>query len=323
MSIKPMLASLGDESFDSDEWIFEIKWDGYRAVAGMKDKEVVLQSRNNLSFLKKFYPIGNALKEWEVNAIVDGEIVAVNDEGHTNFQDLQAWQKTGKGELVYYLFDILWLDGYSLMHLPLIERKSILQGIIPTNSAVKYSDHILSKGKDFFELAVTQGLEGIMAKRADSMYTPAMRTQQWLKIKTHRRQEVVVAGFTKGRNSRQYFGALILGVYENEQLVYVGHTGSGFNQKTLAEMYEKLEPLVTDKCPFARKPKTNMPAIWVKPKLVVEVKFQEWTNENILRIPIYIGLREDKSARDVKKEVTHTMAKPVTLKSTIVWFFRS
>jgi bifunctional non-homologous end joining protein LigD len=141
-----------------------------------------------------------------------------------------------------------------------------------------------------------------MAKKADSLYSPAVRTQQWLKIKTHRRQEVVIGGFTKGRNSRQYFGALILGVYENDELIYIGHTGSGFNQKSLGEMYKKLQPLITETCPFKKKPKTNMPAVWVKPQLVAEVKFQEWTNENLLRIPIFLGMREDKSARDVKKE---------------------
>ena len=277
-----------------------------------------LQSRNNLSFNQKYHPVTQALQKWNVNAIVDGEIIAVDAQGNTDFQHLQAWQKTGRGELLYYVFDILWLDGFSLIHLPLTERKEILQSIIPATGIIKYSDHIIGHGTDFFEMATQKGLEGIMAKRSDSLYHPNIRTQQWLKIKTHRRQEVVVGGFTTGRNSRQYFGALILGVYEGDELVYIGHTGSGFNQKSLGEVYRKLQPLITEKCPFRKKPKTNMPAIWVKPKLVVEVKFQEWTNENILRIPIYIGLREDKSARDVKKEVTHTMAKPVTLKSTTV-----
>lgn len=305
--LKPMLASLTEEPFDNEDWIFEIKWDGYRAIAGMRDGEVELQSRNNLSFKKKYYPITEALVNWGVNAIVDGEIIAVDDEGTTDFQHLQAWQKTGKGQLLYYVFDILWIDGVSVMHLPLIERKEILKAIVPVEGIIKYSDHIHSTGNDFFEVAVKEGLEGIMAKRADSQYHPAVRTQQWLKIKTHRRQEVVIGGFTKGRNSRQYFGALILGVYDNDELIYIGHTGSGFNQKSLGEMYKKLQPLITDTCPFRKKPKTNMPAIWVKPKLVAEVKFQEWTNENILRIPIYLGLREDKNPKDVKKELSNEM----------------
>lgn len=300
--VKPMLASLADEAFDSEDWIFEIKWDGYRALAGLKNGKVELQSRNNLSFNKKYYPVTEALQKWKVDAIIDGEIIAVDDEGTTDFQHLQAWQKTGKGQLLYYVFDVLWVDGLSVTHLPLLERKEILKVLLPQESIIRYSDHVHATGKDFFELAVTKGLEGIMAKKADSLYYPGIRTQQWLKIKTHRRQEVVICGFTKGRNSRQYFGALILGVYENKELVYIGHTGSGFNQKSLVDMYKKLEPLITDKCPFRKKPKTNMPAVWVKPELVAEVKFQEWTNENILRIPIFLGLREDKKATDVKKE---------------------
>jgi bifunctional non-homologous end joining protein LigD len=301
-AIRPMLASLADAPFDSEEWIFEIKWDGYRALAGIRNGKVELQSRNNLSFNKKYYPVTQALQNWNVNAIVDGEIIAVDENGVTDFQHLQAWQKTGRGELMYYVFDILWIDGFSVTHLPLVERKQILKSIAPDNSIIRYSDHIDTEGKDFFKLALQNGLEGIMAKKADSYYYPGMRTQQWLKVKTHRRQEVVIGGFTKGRNSRQYFGALILGVYENNELVYIGHTGSGFNEKSLAEMYKKLQALVTNVCPFKKKPKTNMPAVWVKPKLVAEVKFQEWTNENILRIPIFLGLRDDKNATDVMKE---------------------
>ena len=313
-SIKPMLASLIEEPFDSDDWIFEIKWDGYRALAGKRNGKVELQSRNNLSFAKKYYPVTAALQEWNVNAIVDGEIIAVDDEGNTDFQHLQAWQKTGKGQLFYYVFDLLWLNGLSVTHLPLIERKQILESIIPKDGIIRYSDHIPSSGKEFFGLAVEKGLEGIMAKKADSLYYPGLRTQQWLKIKTHRRQEVVIAGFTRGRNSRQYFGALILGVYANKELVYIGHTGSGFNQTSLGEVYKKLEPLITERCPFNKKPKTNMPAVWVKPRLVAEVKFQEWTNENILRIPIFLGLREDKNAEDVKKE-TSSMKTPASAKT--------
>ena len=308
MGRKPMLASLIDSPFDSAEWIFEIKWDGYRAVAGLQNGKVELQSRNNLSFASKYYLVTQALEKWKVNAIVDGEIVALDDKGATNFQQLQAWQKTGKGQLMYYLFDLLWLDGISVIHLTLLERKEILKGIIPENSIIRYSDHIAETGKDFFELAVAQGLEGIMAKKAESLYHPGVRTQQWLKIKTHRRQEVVIGGFTKGRNSRQYFGALILGVYEKNELVYIGHTGSGFNEKGLLEIYQKLQPLITETCPFKKKPKTNLPAVWVKPELVAEVKFQEWTNENLLRIPIFLGLREDKNATDVKKEQSNTMS---------------
>jgi bifunctional non-homologous end joining protein LigD len=259
-------------------------------------------SRKDLSFNKKFPPVAEALKELELEAILDGEIVALDEEGRSDFQLLQQWQKNGEGELVYYVFDLLWLNGYNLMHLPLVERKEILQQILPDHPMVRYSDHIENKGKQFFSAATQQGLEGIMAKERDSAYTPKIRTRQWLKIKTVQRQEVVITGFTETRGSRNHFGALVLGVYEKDKLIYVGHTGSGFTEKSLAAVYKKLKPLIIDKPPFATKPKTNMPCTWVKPVLVGEVKFSEWTKDNILRQPIFMGLREDKNARDVHKE---------------------
>src|SRR5690242_11571274 len=188
------------------------------------------------------------------------------------------------------------------MDLPLYERKAILQQILPDHPMVRYSDHIEQKGKEFFEAAIHQGLEGIMAKIIDGPYTPTVRTRQWLKIKANQRQEVVIGGFTETRGSRSHFGALVLGVYEKNKLIYVGHTGSGFTEQSLSAVYKKLRPLITSTTPFAQKPKTNMPCTWVKPVLVCEVKFSEWTKDNILRQPIFMGLREDKSAKDVHKE---------------------
>ncbi len=307
--IIPMLATLTDDSFDDKDWIFEIKYDGYRAVSYIDDNDVTLMSRKDLSFNKKFPPVVEALKELGLNAILDGEIVALNEEGKSDFQLLQQWQKNGEGELVYYVFDLLWLNGYNLMDLPLVERKEILQQLLPEHPMIRYSDHIEDKGNQFFKAATQQGLEGIMAKERDSAYTPKLRTRQWLKIKTVQRQEVVIAGFTETRGSRSHFGALVLGVYENNKLIYVGHTGSGFTEKSLAAVYKKLKPLIIDKPPFATKPKTNMPCTWVKPVLVGEVKFSEWTKDNILRQPIFVGLREDKNAKDVVKEnAVHTDA---------------
>ncbi|AEV97946.1 DNA ligase D [Niastella koreensis] len=300
--IIPMLATLTDNSFDDKNWIFEIKYDGYRALSYINDSEVTIMSRKDLSFNKKFPPVAEALKQLELEAILDGEIVALNEEGRSDFQLLQQWQKNGEGELVYYVFDLLWLNGYNLMHLPLVERKEILQQILPEHPMIRYSDHIEQKGRQFFEVANKQGLEGIMAKERDSAYTPKIRTRQWLKIKTVQRQEVVIAGFTETRGSRSHFGALVLGVYEKDKLIYVGHTGSGFTEKSLAAVYKKLQPLIIDKSPFATKPKTNMPCTWIKPVLVGEVKFSEWTKDNILRQPIFVGLREDKNAKDVHKE---------------------
>ncbi len=197
----------------------------------------------------------------------------------------------------------MWLDGYDLTGLTLIERKKILREILPEDDVLKYSDHIEKNGTRFYEEASANGLEGIIAKKAGSLYLPDSRSRDWVKIKTTKRQEVVIGGYTAARNSRSYFGALILGVYNNKgELEYAGHTGSGFNSKTLEDTWKKLQPLVTDKSPFTRKPKTNMPATWVKPKLLCEVKFQEWTNDGIMRQAIFLGLRTDKKATEVKRE---------------------
>jgi bifunctional non-homologous end joining protein LigD len=297
-----MLATLIDEAFDSNNWLFEIKWDGYRAISSNINGKTDLYSRNNISFKERYAPIANALKKISEDVVVDGEIVSLDENGYSRFQYLQNWQNDPQGTLVYYVFDLLWIDGYDITPLPLIERKKILQQIIPVDDTIRYSDHIEKDGKDFFATAEKNGLEGIIAKNKNSVYQINSRSRDWLKIKTSLRQEVVIAGFTEPRRSRQYFGALVLGVYENDKLKYVGHTGSGFNEKLLKDVWHKLQPLITNKCPFDEKPKTKMPVTWVKPQLVCEIKFQEWTNENILRVPIFMGLRPDKNPVEVKKE---------------------
>ena len=299
-NIKPVLATLTDEPFDDKDWIYEIKWDGYRAVSYLNKGEVEIQSRNNLSFTNKFKEVTEALKQLNINAVFDGEIVAMNEEGFASFQQLQNFATRGEAtHLEYYVFDILWLDGKDVIDLTLLERKYILQNILPTDDAViKYSDHIEAKGKDFFQLATDKGLEGIMAKKADSTYTKNFRTKLWLKIKNNKRLEAIICGFTEGRKSRKHFGALVLGKYEKGKLIYIGHTGTGFNDESLHEVEKKLKPLITDKIPFSKKPKTNMPVTWVKPKLICEIKFSEATDEGILRHPVFMGLRQDKDAKN-------------------------
>ena len=301
-NIKPMLATLTDEPFDDAGWIFEIKWDGYRAVSYLNKGSVEIQSRNNLPFTEKFKEVTNALKEWTVNAVIDGEIVAMNEEGIASFQQLQNFATRGEAtHLEYYVFDILWLDGKDLTELTLIERKKILQSLMPADdSIIKYSDHIEEKGIAFFELATQRGLEGIMAKKADSTYVKNFRTKLWLKVKNNKRLEAIICGFTEGRKSRKHFGALVLGKYVGNKLIYIGHTGTGFNDKSLKQVEKQLELIVTDKMPFDKKPKTNMPVTWVKPKLVCEIKFSEETDEGILRHPVFMGLREDKEAKNEK-----------------------
>jgi bifunctional non-homologous end joining protein LigD len=301
--IKPMLAVLTNESFDDEDWIFEIKWDGYRSLAFVEDGEVALISRNNNSFTERYTPVTDALQQLKVNAVFDGEIVAVDEKGMANFQKLQNWQQAPDTDLQYYIFDIIWFNGYDLTKLPLIDRKNLLKQILPEgDDVIKFSDHIIEKGKDFFDVAVKQGLEGIIAKNSSSVYQLNNRSNDWLKIKGNLRQEVVIAGFTEPRNSRKHFGALMLGVYQNNKLVYVGHTGSGFNQKSLEEVYNKLKPLIISKSPFDNPPKGNMPVTWVKPQLVCEIKFTEWTKDNVARHPIFMGLRGDKKAKEVVLE---------------------
>lgn len=309
--VKPMLATLVDKPFESNDWLFEIKWDGYRALAYADAEKVELISRNKKPFTDKYGTVKAALEELGIRAVLDGEIVAVDEKGLANFQLLQNWQNNGAA-LQFFVFDVLWLDGYDVTGLPLIERKRLLKEVIPADNAViKYSDHVESNGKDFFEVAVAQGLEGVMAKRKDSIYVPDNRTEDWLKVKVVRRQEVIICGFTQPRNSRKFFGALLLGVYQEGELIYVGHTGSGFNTKSLGDIYKQLQPLVIDDCPFKKCPKGNMPVTWVAPQLVCEIKFTEWTKEAIARHPIFMGLRTDKKAKEVIIEKSTAMASVV------------
>lgn len=303
LTIKPMLATLVQDPFNDPSWLFEIKWDGYRALAKIDTGIVHIYSRNNLEFNKKFPPIVKALASIKRNVVLDGEIVVVNPKGKSDFQLLQNFQRTGEGNIVYYVFDILYLDGYDLTNLPLLERKDILKHLLPSSDKIRFGDHIIAKGKEFFNLAKKNDLEGIIAKRLDSKYQMNKRSKDWLKIKIHLQQEAIICGFTEPRGSRQNFGALILGVYKNNKLQYIGHAGSGFDEAMLAEVMQKLKPLITKKSPFPDEPKTNMPATWVKPKLVCEVSFAEWTDDGSMRQPIFIGLREDKNPKDVKREL--------------------
>jgi bifunctional non-homologous end joining protein LigD len=303
LEVKPMLATLVDEAFSREGWTFEIKWDGFRTLGELNKGKVRLYSRNNLTFNKNFSPIAEAMEELPKDMLLDGEVVAIDDEGNSKFQLLQNFQRNNVGQLIYYVFDILYYDGYDLTQLPLTERKKILRSVLPEMENIKYSDHIEEQGEYLFEEMVKRGMEGVIAKKADSIYRIGSRSKDWLKIKSKLRQEAVICGYTQGRNSRKYFGALVLGLYDDKgELHYIGHSGGGFDQKSLVEVYNLLKPLETDKPPFKTKPKTNMPVQWLKPKLVCEVEFQEWTGDGAMRIPIFLGLRKDKKAEDVKRE---------------------
>ncbi len=301
-NIKPMLATLTNESFNDDDWFFEIKLDGYRAVAEIENNNVELYSRNLNSFNKLFSPIVESLKMINHQLILDGEVVVVDEEGKSNFQLLQNYQKTGKGKLAYFVFDMLYADGHDLRILPLLQRKKLLKKILPEIPNVIYSDHIIGEGVEFFKIAGQKELEGIVAKYKESRYQTGKRSKEWLKIKTKLRQEAVIGGFTKPKGSRKNFGALVLGVYEGKNLRYIGHTGGGFKDIELKDLYDKLKPLERKTSPFKEEPKTNTPVTWVKPELICEVTFSEWTGEGIMRHPIYLGLRKDKDPKQVVEE---------------------
>lgn len=297
-----MLATLIDAPFDDEKWLFEIKWDGYRALAH-KSKKIELLSRNALSFNARFPEIVDELKKIKGSFIVDGEIVILDEKGKSQFQLLQNYQKEKKGTPYYYLFDLLSLNGKSLIHLPLIERKKRLKALLAHSSFsyLKYSDHLIGKGKRVFQKALKLGLEGIIAKRMESPYQMG-RSSDWLKIKTSLRQEVVIGGFTEPKGARKKFGSLLIGVYEKGVLRYIGHVGGGFNEALLEKVYAQLKKSICSDCPFHSIPKTNGKPTWVKPKLVCEVSFAEWTKEGSLRQPIFKGMRIDKKAKEVIRE---------------------
>lgn len=301
--IRPMLATLVDEPFDRAGWFFEPKWDGYRAIGDVSPTTVHLWSRNQNALEASYPAVAEALGKLGHDAIFDGEIVVLDAQGRSHFESLQSYRKTGKGRLVYHVFDLLYLDGHDLRKLSLRRRKEILATIVGKKGAVRLSEHIEQTGVAFFKAAAVHGLEGIVAKDAESRYAAGERSRSWLKIKVRQRQEAVIAGFTEPRRSRKHLGSLILGVYDGDDLVYIGHTGGGFGGQALADVHAKLEPLVHNKSPFRNPPRTNMPVHWVKPRLVCEVMFQEWTKAGVIRQPIFVGFRDDKPAREVRREV--------------------
>jgi bifunctional non-homologous end joining protein LigD len=301
-AIQPMLATLVKEPFDHPDWIFEVKWDGYRAVAEIRDGNVSLYSRNGISFDKKFFPIVDSLRKFGFDAVLDGEIVIVDDQGRPDFQALQHYQDSGRGHLLYYVFDLLYFRGHDLTDMPLLRRKEILKKILPSAPRIRFSDHVWKEGLLFYTVAQKKGLEGIIAKHSQSAYETGRRSRQWLKVKTRLTQEGVIAGFTEPGGGRKYFGALVLGVFEGGELIYIGHVGGGFKANNLKDVREKLEPLIQKECPFTTKPETNAPVTWVEPELVCEVSLSGWTDDAVMRHPVFLRLREDKFAREVVRE---------------------
>lgn len=301
--VKPMLAKLAAEPFDRAGWLFEVKWDGFRAIAELDGDAVRLYSRNQVGFNDSFPSLVAALRKIRQSAILDGEIVALDERGRSRFQLLQMHRKTGKGRLAYVVFDLLELDGRDWRHEPLVKRHAALKSLIGGVPGLMVSECVEERGKDFFQAACDLGLEGMIAKDGASEYRDGVRSASWLKVKCAARQEAVIAGFTAPRGSRKHIGALVLGVFEGKTLRYIGHTGGGSSDRKLAELRKKLDPLIVEKCPFEKAPRVNAPVRWVRPELVGEVRFQEWTDDGRMRQPIFLGLREDKSPRNVHREV--------------------
>jgi len=312
-ALSPMLATLVDTTVAGDDWLYEIKWDGYRAMAFCHKSQVDLVSRNNKSFNDKFYPIRQAFQELDLDAVLDGEVTVLKNDGVSNFGALQNWRSVADGELVYYVFDLLWLNGRNLMELPLRLRRECLRQLIPGSGIIRISESFASTMPEFLAAAREMGLEGIMAKRADSPYRPGDRGRDWIKIKLQKRHEVVIGGFTRNDDSPKAFSSLLVGQYEKGKLRYSGKIGTGFNDQQQKEMMAQFKPLLTKKPPFDSIPEINQAsrfrpdpphaeAFWLKPKLVCEVSYTEMTGDGVMRHPSFEGMREDKAAKDVHPE---------------------
>jgi len=301
--IKPMLAKLHEEPFNDKNWIYEIKWDGYRAIAEIDKAAIRLYSRNGLSFAPDYPAVYDELKKIKKSVVLDGEIVVMDDIGKPSFQLIQQYAQDKSLPICYYVFDCLYINGKSIEDKPLLERKVLLKKLLPKSDVIRYCDHIEEKGKEFFALMKKEGLEGMIAKRADSAYVEGARSADWLKVKNLIMEEAVIAGYTEPRGGRKYFGALVLGLYKKGKLVYIGHTGTGFNDKTLKDVYQQMQPLKTEKSPFDVKVPVNTPVTWVKPELVCNLKYSEITEGGHRRHPVFMGLRIDKAPTEVHEEV--------------------
>ncbi|HEY2515603.1 MAG TPA: non-homologous end-joining DNA ligase [Polyangiaceae bacterium] len=300
-TVHPELATLIDAPFDDDGWLFEIKWDGFRAVTTVGPRgEVTMTSRNGKDLLARFPTLASIGRSFSgVPVIVDGEIVATDERGHTSFQRLQ---NGANAKISYAVFDLLYAQGHDLRSKPLEERKALLVRLVDRNAKnVILSSHVNGEGKRLFEAARAEGLEGIVGKRRSAPYVEG-RTRDWVKIKAQLEQECVIAGFTEPGGARSGFGSLVLGLYEHGELVYCGNVGTGFAQATLASLFRRLKKLETRTCPFATRPATRTPAHWVAPALVAQIRFTEWTRDGSMRHPAFLGLRDDKNPRQCHRE---------------------
>jgi len=320
-TIQPMLATATDKPFDDPNSLFEIKWDGYRAIAFIEDGQIRLVSRNQNDLTAQFPELAAIPKSVKATrAILDGEIVALDDEGRPSFSLMQKRTgfRPGKTRLprregvpvIYYAFDLLYLDGFDLRRVPLEQRKQLLQDHLATSKVLRFSDHYAEQGLALFHAAQEKGLEGIVAKKRDSLYHET-RTRDWFKIKVTQRQECVIGGYTDPEGSRDHFGSLVLGLYDQKRrLIHVGQAGTGFDQRMLRDLFAKLKLLATTKSPFFGEVDALKKVHFVRPSLVAEIKFSEWTHETAeggskLRAPVFMGLRTDKTPEECMLEQAH------------------
>ncbi|HXO20471.1 MAG TPA: DNA ligase D, partial [Thermoanaerobaculia bacterium] len=309
--VKPELATLALEAPRGDDWLHEIKHDGYRVLAVVHDGKAKLFTRTGKDWSDHFPPVADAAAELPVgDALLDGEVVVLEPDGRSSFQALQNALSENRGEdLVYFAFDLLHLDGFDLRGAPLVERKEALRQLLAASpsasegSPIRLSEHVQGQGEEFHRHACGMGLEGIVSKRAASLYR-GERGKDWLKVKCLQRQEFVIVGYTDPEGSRSGFGALLLAVYEGERLVFAGRVGTGFNQESLTDIKRRLDKLARPRPAVATPPRGALArgCHWVEPKLVAEVAFSEWTHDGVLRHPSFQGLREDKPPKEVVRE---------------------
>jgi bifunctional non-homologous end joining protein LigD len=305
--IRPMLAKLTESLIDNPDWIYEIKYDGYRIISTIRNGEVSLLSRNGNSYTENFNTIASELKGIKDNVIIDGEVVIENEKGLSDFQLLQNYNNTRSGELKYYVFDILYLNGHDVTNFPLTSRKELLEAFFKKYNFfhVYNTGYQTGNGVSLFNELSSKGYEGVIAKSPESSYLPGKRSDSWLKLKSSMIQEAVICGYTLPMKSRKYFGSLILGLFEEGELKYIGNCGTGFSDVMIKELFNKFSAIKTESSPFKKIPKLSYPKgkpVWLEPELVCNVKFSEWSREKHLRNPVFMGLREDKNANEVKSE---------------------
>jgi bifunctional non-homologous end joining protein LigD len=304
--VKATLAELREKPFSHPNWIFEIKWDGVRAIAEIKDGRTTLWARSGRDVTSEYPEFKDLAVKFRVkNAIIDGEIVTLDQDGRSNFHRLQnrlgvqsPSQKLMQSvPLDYYAFDLMYADGYDLRKSPLVERKELLRHALIGNERVHYSEHIAENGEGLFDAARAKSLEGIIGKLKDSSYA-GTRTSSWLKIKIVKELDAVVAGYTEGRGSRKYFGALVLGLYDQGELKFIGNVGTGFDEETQESIFKKLQEWRTSRCPFQKPPALREKVDWIHPELVARVKYGNWTMDKHLRAPVFLSLRNDRTPED-------------------------